>query len=161
MWTPPKWSNHFAIRWTNGPPEFSCHHWNSTLAFANGRLFLAYMFLALSWVLVILSWAKQQWNQKVDKAKQKGSYFQRAYGLIVNTLIKFLHKNIISNFWEKEHEVIEAYSRSSSGGKGQFFLKWYLNGDINCTLHELIKKNGRRVRELKELGSSNTAQENR
>lgn len=34
----PKWSNHFAIRWTNGLPEFRCHIWNSTLAFVNGRL---------------------------------------------------------------------------------------------------------------------------
>ena len=63
---------------------------------------------------------------KGEQRWAKGSYYQGAYSSVINNIIKYFHKNIISNFCEsfgeKEHEFIEAYSRSSIGGHAQFSL---------------------------------------
>lgn len=63
-------------------------------------------------------------KSKENNVQQKGSCYQRAYSLVVNTLIKSLQKNVIPNsqksYGEKVYGVIEAYNRSRIVSQGQF-----------------------------------------
>lgn len=97
-----------------------------------------YLYLGLSWLLVILWWLKQQGIPFAQTMLSKRDLLSRSLQfsseytnqLIAQECNSKLSWRSFPLYGGKVHGVIEAYNRSRIVGQEQFSSKWYLSWDI-------------------------------